>query len=83
MDIELFLLHECPFSTKVMRFITQNRLESQVQYRNIENEKNRDRLLELTHDEQVPCLVVDTNPILESDDIIQWLQNHLVRRLAA
>jgi glutaredoxin len=82
MKIELYHLQSCPFSAKVRRYITQNKLNSKIEYHDVENRNNLRKLIELTGDEQVPCLVVDSNPILETDDIISWLQNHLVRHAA-
>jgi glutaredoxin len=29
--------------------------------------------------ETVPCLVIDGKPMLESDDIVAWLESNVVR----
>jgi glutathione S-transferase len=77
MQIELFHRQECPYSAKVRRFIEAEGLKSQIKYHEIDKEEGSDRkLLDLTGDEQVPCLVVDGKPILESDDIVDWLEDH-------
>jgi glutaredoxin len=82
MKIEFYHLQDCPFSSKVRHFITKRKLNSFIEYHDVKNENNARKLLELTGDEQVPCLVVDGTPILESDDIIKWLDDHLVRQAA-
>ncbi len=34
------------------------------------------KLEKMTGDDQVPCLMVDREPILESDEIVEWLESH-------
>ena len=77
MQIELYHRQDCPFSAKVRRFIDSEGLKSQIAYHDLDKEEGSDRkLLDLTGDEQVPCLVVDGKPILESDEIVDWLEDH-------
>jgi glutaredoxin len=82
MKIEFYHLQGCPFSSKVRRFITDKKLNSYLEYHDVQNTNNARKLLDLTGDEQVPCLVVDGNPILESEEIIKWLDDHLVKQAA-
>lgn len=77
MQIELYHLQECPYSAKVRRFIDAEGLNSHIEYHEISEEpESEETLRKLTGDEQVPCLVVDGKPILESDDIVDWLDDH-------
>lgn len=77
MQLELYHRGPCPFSAKVREFIFENDLESEIDFFDIdEDQGRREKLEELTDDHQVPCLVVDGKPILESDDIIDWLEDH-------
>jgi glutaredoxin len=35
-----------------------------------------EELKKLTGKTQVPCLVIDGKPMLESEDIVRWLEEH-------
>jgi glutaredoxin 3 len=77
MKIELYHFESCPYCRKVRNYIEQIGVKSQVEYHDIlKDQKAHDRLMALNDDEQVPCLVVDGKPILESDDIIAWLREN-------
>jgi glutaredoxin len=80
--IELYHLQECTFSSKVRRYISEKNLNSFIEYHDVQNVNNARKLNDLTGDEQVPCLVVDGNPILESEEIIKWLDQNLVKKAA-
>jgi glutaredoxin 3 len=82
MKIEFYHLQGCLFSSKVRHFISDKKLNGFIEYHDVQNTNNARKLLDLTGDEQVPCLVVDGNPILESDDIIKWLDENLTKRAA-
>ncbi len=74
MKLELYHMEQCPYCRKVRNFIEKNNLKSKIKYFDIiEDGAAAERLMEMTNDEQVPCLVIDGKPMLESDDIIQWL----------
>jgi glutaredoxin len=78
MKLELYHFESCPYCGKVRRYIEENGLKSKIEYHDILKDKSaHDRLMKLNDDEQVPCLVVDGKPILESDDIITWLKENL------
>jgi glutaredoxin len=78
MKLELYHFESCPYCRKVRNYIEQIGVKSQIQYYDILADKSaHDRLMKLNDDdEQVPCLVVDGKPILESDDIIAWLKEN-------
>lgn len=77
MDIELFYRETCPYSSKVRAFIRDNGLLSVVEQRDVEDDaENLEELIEVSDDDQVPCLVVDGEPILESDAIVDWLEEY-------
>lgn len=79
MHVELIHRWKCPYSARVRDFISRHHLEDQVYYRAAdEDAAAQEALAELTHGNQVPCLIVDGTPILESTDIIQWLNEHMV-----
>jgi glutaredoxin len=77
MRVELYHRESCPYSAKVRDFIAAHQLKSRIAYHDLDEEEDSAEKLELiTGDEQVPCLVVDREPILESADIIDWLESH-------
>jgi glutathione S-transferase len=79
--LKLELIHKwtCPYSARVRDFIEEHGLKDRIDFLEInESEGAKDRLSQLTGKTQVPCLVVDGEPKLESNDIIQWLDQNLV-----
>jgi glutaredoxin len=78
--LKLELIHkwQCPYSARVRDFIDEQGLKDQIDYTEInEVEGAKDKLSQLTGKSQVPCLVIDGKPMLESGDIVQWLQQNL------
>jgi glutaredoxin len=77
MKVELYHRESCPYSAKVRDFIASHQLKANIKYHDVDTEEDSQEKLEsLTGDDQVPCLVVDREPILESADIIGWLESH-------
>ena len=84
MKLELYHRQECPFSAKVRDYIKEHDLKGQITYYDVEEDEDEMKALEeLTDDEQVPCLIVDGRPILESDEIIAWLEVNVAHEKAA
>ena len=78
MKLELIHKWACPYSARVRDFIEERGLQDQIAYLEVnETEGAKDRLTQLTGKTQVPCLVADGEPLLESRDIIQWLDRNL------
>jgi len=78
--LKLELIHKwaCPYSARVRDFIEERGFKDQIAFTEIsETADAKDRLAQLTGKTQVPCLVADGEPILESRDIIQWLEQNL------
>ena len=81
MPIQLYHRWHCPYSKRVRDFVDQNALGDKIEYVELdEAEGAENKLAELTGRSQVPCLVVDGEPILESADIVNWLQTNAVER---
>ena len=79
MQLELIHKWACPYSARVRDFIEEHGLKDRIAFMEVnEAEGAKDRLTELTGTTQVPCLVIDGQPKLESRDIIQWLDQNLV-----
>ncbi len=72
-ELVLYKFDACPFCRRVMAVIEEHHWP--VVYRDTrENPQYRQKLIELTGKTQVPCLLIDGQPMLESKDIIQYLQ---------
>lgn len=80
MTLDLYHRIRCPYSAKVRDFLATHGLEDRIAYHDVDHDLGAlDALMNLTGKEQVPCLVVDGEPILESDDIVRWLDVNLVQ----
>ncbi|MDF2688700.1 MAG: glutaredoxin [Microvirga sp.] len=80
MTLKLELIHKwaCPYSARVRDFIEERGLQERIAFQEVnETEGAKDRLVQLTGKTQVPCLVAEGEPILESRDIIEWLDRNL------
>ena len=81
--LELFYYPECPFCMRVLNEV--DRLAIKVEYKHIfESSENMNRLQAETGKRTVPCLYIDNNPMHESSDIIQWLnqnKEHLTKKM--
>ena len=83
MPIQLYHRWHCPYSKRVRDFVDENALGEKVEYLELgEAEGAEDKLADLTGGSQVPCLVVDGEPMLESADIVDWLRTNLVETSA-
>jgi glutaredoxin len=79
LNLQLFHKWQCPYSARVRDFVDQHQLGDRIEYTEInEVEGAKDKLSELTGKSQVPCLVIDGQPMLESSEIVQWLDQNLV-----
>ena len=71
MHLELYHRQNCPFSARVRRFIQNEGLKSFIEYHDIDTTKaDEEKLKKLTGIEQVPCLVLDGKPMLESEKLL-------------
>jgi glutaredoxin 3 len=77
MKVELYYRESCPYSAKVTAFIAARSLKKFIRYHDIDSEEDGEEKLEqISGDDQVPCLLVDQEAILESEDIMDWLELH-------
>ena len=80
MELQLYHKWTCPYSAKVRDFIQQHELDKEIQYIDRdESPGNKQKLKELSGQTQVPCLFIEGKPLLESEDIVNWLNEHLVK----
>lgn len=84
MQLELYHVVSCPFSALVRDYIEKNGLKGRIAYHETdEDPKAAERLAELTGGKQVPCLIVDGKPLLESKEIVTFLARNVVGKKAA
>lgn len=75
MSMILYHFDSCPYCAKVRNVV--NELDVVLELRDTrENNDFRDELISLTGKTQVPCLVIDGEPMHESDDIIDYLNEN-------
>ncbi len=76
MTLELFKKETCPYCQRVMRFI-DSAGRTDIVYRDIrESAEAAEELVRVGGKSQVPCLFIDGRPLYESQDIIEWLEEH-------
>ena len=69
-ELTLYYKPTCPYCIKALHFLEQNDIS--VPLKNInESSQNRNELLRIGGKIQVPCLVINSKALYESDDIIQ------------
>lgn len=74
-DIKYYYMDACPFCKKVMQFMERNDISVNMIDINADP-KYRQELIELGGKEQVPMLLIDGEPLYESNDIIKWLKEN-------
>jgi glutaredoxin len=78
MKLELYHFDSCPYCRKVRNYIEKAGIKSQITFHDtLRDPKAHEVLMKLTGDDQVPCLVIDGKPMLESDEIIDWLEENV------
>ena len=77
MSMKLYYLAKCPFCKKVLNFLKT--IEHDIELVDVEkNGLAKEELIKLNEGVyQVPCLVVDGRPMLESDSIIEYLRENI------
>tara|TARA_Y100000589_G_C26814611_1_gene491326 strand:- start:344 stop:586 length:243 start_codon:yes stop_codon:yes gene_type:complete len=69
----LYQFPECPFCQLVLKELDKLKLEIPTKNTRLDPEA-REELISLTGRTQVPCLVIDGKPLLESNDIVNYLR---------
>ena len=72
-NMYLYVKPGCPFCTKVDRYLDEAGIE--IEHRSVLEGANAEDLRALGGKVQSPCLVVDGEPMYESDDIIAYLKS--------
>ena len=72
-NMYLYIKPGCPFCARVDRFLDNAGV--QIEHRDITQGGNRDDLVALGGKGQVPCLIVEGEPMYESMDIINYIND--------
>lgn len=73
-QLALYQYESCPYCAKVRRAMQDLGVEDQIELRNTRKDPaHAEALRRLTGMSQVPCLLIDGKPLLESDDIVEYL----------
>ena len=75
--LTLYYKVDCPYCQKVIRHLNMNGVAIPLREVN-QDYSYREALRGMLGRSQVPCLVVDGQPMVESDEIIQWVDEHLI-----
>ena len=78
-NLTLYQYDSCPFCAMVRNFMDQNNIKVLMKDTLLDPAARRE-LIQIGGKGQVPCLVIDTEPLYESRDIIQWMQEHLIEQ---
>lgn len=79
--LTLYYKVDCPYSQKVIRHLNMNGVA--VPLREINQDPSyRETLKGMLGRSQVPCLVIDGKPMVESDEILHWIEDHLIQPVA-
>lgn len=75
MKLVLYHFPSCPFCQKVFRYL-DSRSDLEIEKKDIYSDPAIQKELASINSgiTQVPCLVIDGKPMLESDDIIKYLK---------
>ena len=77
-DLVLYYKTTCPYCRKVISFMEAHGLSLPTVNVDVETGA-RQTLAEKGGKVQVPCLFIDGRPLYESDDIIAWLKQNLLK----
>lgn len=77
-DLVLYQYTSCPFCAKVRRFMAANELTVPMKD-TMMDAAAREELINIGGKGTVPALMIDGEIMYESDDIIQWMQDNLVK----
>lgn len=75
-ELKLYYKEECPFCKKVLQYMRRNNVDG-VELMDIKAySKIQEELIRVGGMDQVPMLLIDGQPLYESDDIIQWFKDN-------
>lgn len=75
--LTLYYFPSCPFCVRVLNHMKHNNID--IPKKDIMSDSHaRAELMKIGGKTQVPCLVIDGEPLYESLDIINWIDENLL-----
>lgn len=75
-NLILYYKPTCGYCARVLRYMQDHNIS--VELKDVNSSPDvREDLIEKGGKSQVPCLFIDGQPLYESADIIDWLQNNI------
>ena len=79
-DLVLYYRPTCPFCVRVLKRMKDLGIEGAIILKNISDDEEAEAtLISVGGKRQVPCLLIDGEPLYESGDIVTWLERHSAR----
>lgn len=76
----LYAYDSCPYCQRVFRAVAALGIRDRIEVRNtLEDPAAQSELRKATGRTQVPCLFIDGEPLFESLDIMEWLEDNVER----
>ena len=77
----LYYSPTCPYCARVLGFLNNNGIDIPKENVNA-SAKAQEEFRRISGGSQVPCLMIDGKPMLESLDIIEWLRENVANDAA-
>lgn len=74
-EVTLYYSPHCPYSRQVLSHLKQ--MDKQVPLKNVIQDPLAKEELKKCGRLEVPCLLIDGQPLYNSDAIIEWLDDHI------
>jgi glutaredoxin len=74
-ELTLYYFDTCPFCIRVLRYL-EGRGISIPMKNTMQDASAREELMQIGGKTQVPCLVIDGQPLYESADIVSWFEEN-------
>lgn len=74
-NLTLYHFDSCPYCNKVRQYLSKRQISIPMKDTHASDEY-RDELIKLGGKKQVPALAIDDTILYESDDIIEWFEEH-------
>ncbi|RAP34211.1 glutaredoxin [Candidatus Marinamargulisbacteria bacterium SCGC AG-439-L15] len=76
-ELKLYVSHGCIYCKRVTDFLEEHSLEIPME-EPFNDPKEFQSFMDLTGGTQVPCLMINGEPMRESEDIVVWIESKLL-----
>ena len=77
-QLTLYHFEGCPHCSRVRQFMAENHIAIPMKDTH-QNPAAKEELAQIGGKSQVPCLIIDKQPLYESEDIIAWFKKNWKR----